>query len=179
METFFYSCCNSLEALSDSLFVKAELVRGRAGFSSLHPFSCTWDQQERSPWPSQLPRLLPVSYCLLAPVAWQRAWEPEHLMASFEGCIQCIKMGGFLACLFSNPFIKRCISGGAKVSWHFSQVPEDWLRNDGQGGTSGMPKCRVLQLPFTKLANAFYPCSYEKVVSKPCFQMVKKWSLNC
>lgn len=58
-------------------------------------------------------------------------------------------------CLSSNPFIKHCISGDAKVSWHFSQVPEDWLRNDGQGGASGMLKCHVLllQAPSCKLRN--------------------------
>lgn len=76
MGTFFCSCCNSLEAPSECLFVKAELVRGRAGCSSLHPFSCTWDQQERSPTAKPAPMPHPtVSCCLLALVAWWGAWN--------------------------------------------------------------------------------------------------------
>lgn len=99
------------------------------------------------------------SYCFLlssGPCGLMRSWEPERLMALFEGRILCIKMGGLFACVFSNPFIKRCISGDAKVSWNFIQVPGDWLRNDGQGGTSGMLKCSVLPLQ----APSHKPCNF-------------------
>lgn len=87
------------------------------------------------------------SYCILlssGPCGLMRGLEPEHLMALFEGCILCITMGGLLACQFSIPVLKCFISGDVKVSWNLIQVPGDWLRNDGQGGTSGMLKCSVL-----------------------------------
>lgn len=132
MVTFFCSCCHSLEAPSDCLFVKAELVRGRAGCSSLHPFSCTWGQQERSPMAKSAPIPHPtVSCCLLAPVAWWGAGNQNTGWHYLKDAPCALKWEDSFACLFSNPFIKRCISGDAKVSWNFIQVPGDWLRNDG------------------------------------------------
>lgn len=94
-------------------------------------------------------RVSPCTSSLYHPVFWllrldKELVKPESLMALLEGCALHIKRGVLLACLFSNPFIKSWIPRDAKASWHSSQVPGDWLGNDGQGGTSVMAECSAL-----------------------------------
>lgn len=65
----FCSCYSSWEATSECPFGKAELARGTAGFSPLHPSAAHEISRKGTLWPRQPRRLIPVSYCLLAPVA--------------------------------------------------------------------------------------------------------------